>query len=47
MKKLKTYKQILDCTLRAIVVNDPSVIQESRLAKRLNIKKQKIKRSNV
>ena len=43
--KLKIYKLILRWVSKEIAINDPSVIKESRLAKRLNINKQKIKRN--
>ena len=43
--KLKLYKLILHWVTKAIAINDPSIIKESRLAKKLNISKQKIKRN--
>jgi len=45
MKKLQLYKLILRLITRAVAIHDTSVITESRLAKRLNIKKPKIKRN--
>lgn len=44
MKKLQLYKLILRFINREVAIHDASVIEESRLAKRLNVKK-KIKRN--
>jgi hypothetical protein len=45
MKKIKVYKLILQWVMRIVAIHDTSIISESRLAKRLNINKPKIKRN--
>ena len=47
MKKLNIYKLISRWIMRIIVLCDQSIINESRLSKRLNIKKPKIKRNET
>jgi hypothetical protein len=47
MKKIKIYKLILQRLMRIVAIHSESVINESRLAKRLNIQKPKIKRNKT
>ena len=47
MKIIKLYKSILYQVSRIVAIHDKSIINESRLVKRLNINKPKIKRNKT